>query len=133
MTPASFFALIATGTIVSWSAWGLLLFSVDPFDAGWYMFGLFYASLWLALSGTIMMLSYGWRVWRDKDTLAYIHMRVAVRHGILFACLLVGYLQLQAHRLAGFMNMFLLIFALAMIELFFVSYQRTKRHEHLSE
>jgi hypothetical protein len=129
MTISTFFALLVAGTTLSWSGWLLVLNRIDPTNAGAGSIFLFYATLALSLLGTLLVIEYGIRSVRQRSMLAYQRLALSTRHAILFTVLLVGYLLLQQQKLAGWLNMLLLVIVLTMIELFCLSRQRHRTYE----
>lgn len=81
------------GTFLSWSAWGLVIWNMDPTEAGIAGFVLFYLTLLMSLVGTMTLLGVVYRVMLLKrHALVMREVRIAFRHAILIS--LVGIISL---------------------------------------
>lgn len=100
-----FIILILIGTLLSWTAWGFVLFTVDPFYAEPIGFVFFYLSLLAALIGTasLMFLLVYNRIW-PLDAPVYRVVSRSLRHGLMVALLLVAGLLLQGLQLLTMWN-----------------------------
>ena len=113
--------------IASFLCWGifyLVLSMINPSEAGILGFLFFYLSLFFALMGTGALVGLGIRQFRESEEIIYRQVLISFRQGIFFASLLCGLLFLQSFRLLAWWNISLLIFALALLELFFLTYRR---------
>lgn len=93
---------MALGTVICWVAWGMALFNIDPFTATAPAFGIFYASLYFALVGTLSLFSTPIRKVVTKGSLpTYRYVEGGFRDGAVLAFLIVALLFLQAQ---GWLN-----------------------------
>ncbi len=60
MTFRQYLVIMLLGTLLCWTAWGVVLFTVDPQFATLPSFVFFYLSLFLSLIGTVSMLACWW-------------------------------------------------------------------------
>ncbi len=124
-----FLALIISGTIISWLTWGVILFYFNPDQASFWGFGLFYLSLFLALSGSIFLLGDWLAAKIFKNQLMIYRLKSSIRHSLLFVILILGWAFLKSHDLLRWWNLALLILILAVLEFFFISSQKKVIHE----
>jgi hypothetical protein len=124
MSIFKYLILLAICTVFCWIAWFLVLFMIDPGEAGFLAFLFFYLSFALALIGTFSIVGLMWR-WRfSKDEMAYKHVRIASRQSILFALVMVTTLILQSQHLLTWWNLLIVLVVAAGVELFFISYKK---------
>lgn len=116
---------MALATLVCWGAWVVVINNIDPTETGFLGFDFFYFSLFLAITGTLSVIGFFVRKLVLKEELAFRHVAVSFRQGILFAILIVGSLVLQSHKLLTWWNIILFILALTVLEFFFISFKKT--------
>ncbi|MEK9183163.1 MAG: hypothetical protein AAB849_01505 [Patescibacteria group bacterium] len=122
MTLSRYLIIMTVATFLCWVAWFLVLFNINPYEASVWSFLAFYISLFLALAGTFTVIGFGLRVWLFKQNDPHFHqVKKTFRHGMLFGALLIIAMFLQSQRLLHLWNTFLLIFAFAFLEFFFIS------------
>ena len=121
MSFRSYLILMTLGTVTAWIAWAVVLHGVDPTRSGGLGFLLFYATLTMALFGTISLAGMLIRLWRSKEELASRIVLRSFRQGILFTVLLSGSLMLFSHGWFRWWTMLLVIIILGLIELTFLS------------
>ena len=124
MSIFKYLILLSICTVFCWLAWFLVLFMIDPGEAGLLAFLFFYLSFALALTGTFSVAGLLWR-WRfSKDEMAYKQVRIASRQSILFALVMVTTLILQSQRILSWWSLLILLVVAAVVELFFISYKK---------
>lgn len=107
--------------VFSVAAWGLVIFYIDPQKSGIAGQALFYASLFLALSG-IFILFFTWlrRKKEDEET-AFVYLGMGFRQGTLLALLVITLLILQSFRVLTWWDGLLAAAAVFLAELYFLS------------
>ena len=125
MNPKRFTLLLASGTVLAWIGWLLVWWRINPDEAGWLGIGLFYASAALSLTGTFFFIGKFFRTKLGSKQLLSITFAAALRQGILFTLLVIGWLALNSQRMASLWNLVLLLLVLTACEFFFMS-----RHQH---
>lgn len=125
MHPKRFSFLIGLGTVLAWIGWLLVWWRINPDEAGWFGIGLFYASAALSLTGTFFFIGKFFRIKLGTKQLLGTTLATALRQGILFTLLVIGWLALNSQRLANLWNLLLLLLVLTACEFFFMS-----RHQH---
>lgn len=128
-TPMSlirFLIILGIGTLISWSAWALVLAMMSPKDDGLMAFLLFYGSFWLAMFGTATLGGFFLRYWLEKDHVLFRQISVAFRHGTIVSSGITLALLFQSRRLLNIWAIIAILALAVVIELFFLSGQ-TKR------
>jgi hypothetical protein len=108
-------------TLFCWLAWLVVLYFINPQEAGIVGFLLFYCSLFVALVGTFSLLGFFLRVWFSRQEVIFRHLGISTRQSLWFSLLLVGVLIMQG---AGYMRWWsvgLLVLLLIILEFFFLS------------
>jgi hypothetical protein len=117
---------MAMATLAAWTAWVVVLWSIDPTRASVAGFLFFYASLSLALLGTLTVIGTAIRVWARREELASRHVAKSFRHALLFTVLLVASLLLLSQGFFRWWTVGLVILLLSMIELALISASRPR-------
>jgi hypothetical protein len=113
-------------TLICWGVFAGALFNIDPHSTNWPGFAMFYASLGLSLLGTFTIVGFLLRFQLLKQQLAFRAVGEAFRQSFLFVILILASLLLLSHHLFTWMNIAFLIIALALLELFLISYSRSR-------
>jgi hypothetical protein len=128
MTLRQYLLLISMGSGLAWATWLMVLFTINPFEAGGAGFALFYIALAVALLGTISLVGFAVRF------LVYRHERVvlrevttAFRQAFLLTLVVIGSLLLQSRALLAWWNILLFVVLVSILELFFLSSRQRER------
>jgi len=108
-------------TLFCWLAWLVVLFYLNPFEAGFIGYLCFYISIFFALIGTFSLLGFFIRVWFSKEPVIFRHLGVSFRQSLWFSMLLVAALILQGTNFLRWWNVLLLIIFMTFLEFFFLS------------
>lgn len=127
MSVKQYSVIMFIGTIICWAGWWMVVSTFDPASAGWIGFGLFYASLFLALVGTFALVGLGLRLVLLRHDMILVQATLAFRQAISFALLAIIALFLQSKNLLTWWNGLLLVGALTLIEFMIVSMKRERR------
>lgn len=122
MTLRSSLAVFGVGSGFAWAAFLLVLFSVPPDVAGSVGELFFFASLFVALTGTLTILGILGRVSRSR-LLPALHVGPAFRQGMLLAAAGIGTLLLQRVRVLRWWNILLLVLVLVGLDLLFARHE----------
>jgi hypothetical protein len=109
--------------------WGIFVFVaglVNPEATNWLGYTLFYSALFLSLSGTTALIGFIFRFVALKKELAFNLVKVAFRQSFLFSLFIVFLLILKSQHLFNWLNLFLLIIIFAVLELFLISYKKSR-------
>jgi hypothetical protein len=112
-------------TAVLWFGWALIINFINPSATGVFGFIFFYATLFLALTGSITIIGLIIRIKSAERESIAKEVSTALRQGVLFAVLIVGLLFLQSLRLLSWWNVALFILAVTLIEFFLISFKRS--------
>jgi hypothetical protein len=112
-------------TIFCWACFVLILFYVNPDEAGFVGFLAFYLSLFFALTGTFSLIGFYLRVWLSRNEILFKHISPAFRQGFFLALILVISLVLQAFRILTWWDGLLLVGSVVLLEFYFMSRQTT--------
>jgi hypothetical protein len=123
MTLRSYIILMILATLACYLGLGAILFFFDPFASGFWALILFYASLFLALVGTFALIGLISRLIFTRDNLVFKKVTASFRQGIWLAILSCIALYLNKIKLVDWRYLLPLVFALALLELFFISYK----------
>lgn len=133
MTLRPYLILMSIGAIICWTAWFFVLANVDPEQTGFFGFLFFYASLFLALTGTFSVI--GFLVKKTilkNDQVLFHHVKSTFRQGMLAATAISGGLILLQAGLLTWWNGVLLILLLAAIEAVLFTNRKYKNREFIS-
>ena len=121
MTIKQYLILMTICTVVCWGGFTLVLFFINPETTSNVGFILFYASLFFAVSGTLAILSYLFRLLFVRIYNKTQSVQISFRQAIFFSFVICGALFLQANHLLNWLNTLLLVALVTVIEFFIVS------------
>ena len=124
MTFKDYLIVMALTTVAAWIAWIVVLVGIDPSSAGALAYVFFYATLAVALVGTISTAGAGIRVWAKREELVSRHVSRSFRQAVLVSALVLACLILLPHGLLTWWVALLLLVFFAFVELIFVSLQQ---------
>ena len=125
MTPLIVFGI---GTLAAWAAWVFVVLRFDPTAAGLVAHLLFYASLGLALQGTLMLAEIFWKKHQTGMIASRVEMGIIGRQAFLFNGFVLVALLLSSRQLLKWWNVIPLAILTLTIELFFISIEK---HSHI--
>ncbi len=121
MSLRRYLSLMAGTTILSWIAWSLILFRIDPQAGGTIGRTAFFVSLLFALTGTFSLIGLGLRLKFVREPVIFRQTSIAFRQGVLLGCLLTGGLILQATGYLRWWNLIAYLLILTVVEWLFLS------------
>jgi hypothetical protein len=110
-------------TIACYLGLGAILMFFDPFTGGIAILILFSTSLILSLIGTFALIGLIVRLIFTRDNLAFKKVTTSFRQGIWLSLLICVSLYLNKYQLFDIKYVALLILALVILEVFFISYK----------
>ena len=125
MTLRAYLLIMSIMTAVCWLAWIFVISTVNPEITNWIGFTLFYISLFLAVIGTTAIFGFLIRFVALRRELAFRSVKEAFRQSFLFALLVSVSLILLSYDLFTWLNLFLLIICLSILEFFLLSYSKS--------
>ena len=123
MSLRSYLTLMLIATVACYLALFAVLNFFDPFAGGFLAMLFFYASLFLALTGTLSISGLLFRIFFTKQVLLFKKVVDSFRQAIWFSLLIIITLYLKSANLLVWRNIILLILALVLLEIFFMSYK----------
>lgn len=125
MTLKEFIIWMFLGTLICWSAFGIILYTTNPFEAGTVAFIFFYISMVLALTGTLTLAGLFTRVFiLKRDDFAARRVTASFRQGIFLAVAFSAGLLLMSKDLITWWNITLFVLGITLLEFFFISSKR---------
>lgn len=119
--------LLAIGSIIAWGACGFVLVKFDPFVGDWTTQTLFYASLGMALLGTLILVRLLWHHRRTGMAASRSETGVFTRQSFLFTVFVIVILNLAAAGLLKWWNLMPLALLTLTTELLFASLIKQRR------
>lgn len=133
MTLRLYLIIMSAATVLSWTAVGLVVAMTDPTRTQASVFIVLFASLFLALTGTLSLLGFLMRVWvLRKRYFVSREVLTSFRQAILLAILLIAALVMQSRGILSWWNALLMVAALTALEFFFVNGRQSKRSQTAS-
>lgn len=126
MTLKNYLWVMSVLTAVCWGIFIFVASLVDPTATNWLGFLLFYAALFVSLSGAIALIGFIIRFVALKKELVFNSVKVAFRQSFLFSLFIVLLLLLKSFYLLNLLNLFLLVIIFTILELFLVSYKKSR-------
>ena len=123
MTLRSYIILMLIATIACYLALAAIILFFDPMAGGTLALIFFYLSLFLSLVGTFAIIGLVLRIVFTRDKLVFKKVTTSFRQGIWFSALIISCLYLNSINLMVTKYVVLLILALALLEIFFISYK----------
>ncbi len=115
------------GTIVAWIGWFIVLFRINPAEAGPVGLILFYATLFVSCVGILTLLGTLYRIRSKTEVLINREVKIAFRHAVLLAFATVISLVLSAQALLFWWNALGLFVLVGAIEYLFLLAQEGRR------
>lgn len=123
MTLKAYLTLMIVATAICWGIFLFVLLTINPEITNWLGFLLFYLSLFLSLSGTAAILGFVIRFVAMKKELVFRSVIIAFRQSFLFAFLIAVTLFLLSKNLFTWLNLFLLVIGLTVLEYFLINHK----------
>jgi len=121
MTLGKYLFLMTMATLLCWGALALVVFFVDPEQSGTVGILIFYLAAFFAIIGTASIFGFLVRYFFKPRDFAFVQVKNSFRQAIWFAILVVIVLFLQSKGLIAWWNLILLVLALAVLEMFWMS------------
>jgi len=115
-------------TLLSWGAWGFVMWNTNPFEAGISGFSIYYLTMLMGLIGliTIVGLSYRALVLGRREIISR-EVRISFRHGVALGLLGVVALILSSQNYLKWWLVALMIAGMAIVEYFFLVKDEARR------
>lgn len=116
MTLKKYFFSIGLLTLFLWALFIFLALIINPETSDWVGFVFFYSSLFLALTGTIIIIGFNIRKKQLQKNLAFYLVKTSFRQAFLFSLLITATLFMLAENLFSWLNILILILILSITE-----------------
>lgn len=126
MTLKKYLLVMTALTAVCWGIFFFVAGLVDPTATNWLGFLLFYLAFFASLSGTIALIGFLFRFVVIKKELAFNSVKVAFRQSFLFSLFIILLLITKAANLFSWINLILLVIIFSILELFLISYKKSR-------
>jgi hypothetical protein len=114
------FGLYST-LVVALGLWLVVLLNVNPFQAPFWIVGIFYLTLFLFFVAFFAIILFYFKVWVTNREVIFSHLMPSLRQSMILALMIVGLLFLKQVGVLNWWVAGLFVIAVAMIELFFRS------------
>lgn len=121
MSLVRFLIVLGLGTILSWSAWVLVLLTLDPFQTGFIAMFLFSMSLWLGMVGLGTLIGFFIRYWLERDSIPFRQIAIALRQSILVSSGIILALLLLTARWLHWWSVVIVLALVVLTEFFFLA------------
>ncbi|OGL73775.1 hypothetical protein A3E39_03510 [Candidatus Uhrbacteria bacterium RIFCSPHIGHO2_12_FULL_60_25] len=117
--------LMAIGTFLAWMAWIVIVMNVNPMEAGFLGFFMFYLTLAVSLVGSLALIGTFFRIIiLKRHEVPSREIRIAFRHAVLFAGVAIVSLLLAANGLLRTWHVVALIAVASIVEYLFLQAQQ---------
>ena len=132
MTLRQYLIIMTVATLICWLVWGAVIFLYDPNIAGAISFLFFYASLFLALLGTISIIVFFVRSKIIKnDEVVFRHIKRTFRQGLFFSTFVIISLLLAQKHLLTWWNFTLLLTFYIFLEGLIFTNRKYQNHDYV--
>jgi hypothetical protein len=108
-------------TALGWASWIVVINKLSPFISVYLALILFYASLFMALTGTFSILNYYLRMTINKSKNPYQNLNTALRQGSLLSAMICAGLAFQRLRVLTWWDALLLLIIVLLVEYYFMA------------
>lgn len=110
--------IISLTSFISWMAWLLVIYKLDPFESTSIALVLFFMSFIMALSGTFTAILFFIKKWKSQDNIYVKHVTISLRQGILLSICTSLCLLLLMFGMLRMWNGFLIVMMMMMVEFY---------------
>jgi len=118
MTLKNYLFVMSTLTLICWGIFLFVAKSIDPTATNWLGFLLFYAALFVSISGLAALVGFVIRLVARRRELAFNLVKSSFRQSFLFSLFIISALILKSQHLFSWLNLALLIIIFVILEFF---------------
>lgn len=134
MSLARYLLIMSIATLVSWVAWVIVLFFIDPFTSGGIGLFCFYVSLFFGCFGFLTLFGFGIRSLIFRKHPAFTHISVSMRQALWLSTMVIVALLLLANHVFSLWAAIFLVLGLTILESVFLFRSSASPHRRsLSE
>jgi hypothetical protein len=123
-----YLGFMGVGSVLAWGSWSVVIFQVNPDEAGFIGLLLFYLTLLIALVGTFTLFGIFYRAYlKKRHHVLSREVRIAFRHAVFLSGMGVACLALSVHGWFRWWVFLLMLGAIAAIEYVVLVIQEGKR------
>ncbi|MEK7547847.1 MAG: hypothetical protein AAB540_03050 [Patescibacteria group bacterium] len=119
MSHKKYMAIIGGAGLLAWLGFFLVISKLSPYENMGLSLGLFFITLFIALSATFAAFGFYFRVWLFKNEIFYKHINVALRQGIFLSLIAILCLVFQMMRVLTWWSGALLVAVAVLLEAYF--------------
>jgi hypothetical protein len=119
MSHKKYMAIIGGAGLLAWLGFFLVISKLSPYENMGLGLGLFFITLFIALSATFAAFGFYFRVWLFKNEIFYKHINVALRQGIFLSLIAILCLVFQMMRVLTWWSGALLVAVAVLLEAYF--------------
>ena len=121
MFHSTYLLSIFIATVFGWASWGVVVKKLSPFTSPQLALSLFYASLFVALTGTLTLVFYYLRAWLNKGEIYNAHLNISLRQGMLLSAMISIAIGFQRLKVLTWWDGLLLLAIVLLIEFYFMA------------
>ena len=122
-----YLSLMGLGTALAGMAWVIVLFTMDPFQAGAMGLIFFYITLMLALTGLLSILGLGFRTVFKQNGVLLEDVKVSFRQAVVLSVVCALALRLASQKSITWYYVLALVVVACVLECLFLVLQRRRR------
>lgn len=112
---------IFIAAILGWASFIAVIIKLSPFISGYLALSLFYASLFISLTGTLTIANYYLRTAISKEQNYYRHLNTSLRQGSLLAIMICVGLAFQRLRVLTWWDALIIFIIIMLVEYYFMN------------
>jgi len=121
MTLRTYLNLMVVATFFAATAWFLVIYYIDPVEAGGMGLGLFFATLFFTLVGIFTVIGFSLRKYFLNNELLFTLIGLSFRQAVWISLIIVGLLIMQGARILNWWDASLLIVSVSLLEAYFLT------------
>lgn len=119
---------MGVGSLLAWGSWFIVIFQVNPDEAGFVGLVLFYLTLLIALVGTFTLFGIFFRAYiKKRHHVLSREVKIAFRHALFLSVMAVACLALSVHSWLRWWVFLLMLGVIAAIEYVVLVIQEGRR------
>jgi hypothetical protein len=112
---------MVVATFFAATAWFLVIYYIDPVEAGGMGLGLFFATLFFTLVGIFTVIGFSLRKYFLNNELLFTLIGLSFRQAVWISLIIVGLLIMQGARILNWWDAALLIVSVSLLEAYFLT------------
>lgn len=117
MTIRDYLIGMTASTVLCFVAWGVVVCNTDPGSSGFFVFLMFYLTLFLALASFFSLAGFYFRRKIFENIKEFRQIETAFRQGVFLAVIATGILLLQSQRLLNIYSAFMFVVLMVILEM----------------